>query len=152
MKDFFLKLLAYNHQVNKLILPKLAGELPEKGEALKLMAHILNAQQIWLLRLQKKDSSAIAVWGNIEPNKMEETMSQDHDNWKSYLENTDEQALMETLAYTNARGESYTNIAHDIIIHVFNHSTHHRAQISRMMREQAIEPPVTDYIFYMRNS
>ncbi|WP_379084396.1 DinB family protein [Pedobacter sp. UC225_65] len=45
----------------------------------------------------------------------------------------------------------YTGIVKDILFHVFNHSTYHRAQIATLFKESGITPPVTDFIILKRN-
>jgi uncharacterized damage-inducible protein DinB len=57
-----------------------------------------------------------------------------------------------TIAYKNTRGESFENSVRDILFHINNHSTHHRAQIAARIREAGITPPTSDYIFYRRKS
>jgi len=33
------------------------------------------------------------------------------------------------------------------IAHMFNHQTHHRGQISQMLSEMGVKPPVSDIVF-----
>lgn len=52
--------------------------------------------------------------------------------------------------YTNTKGESFVNTIGDIMAHVANHGTHHRAQIASAIRGEGFAPPATDLIFYIR--
>lgn len=38
----------------------------------------------------------------------------------------------------------------DIMFHIVNHSTYHRAQIATELKDHGIEPLKTDYILYKR--
>jgi len=47
-------------------------------------------------------------------------------------------------------GEKLANNIKDIVVHVINHSTYHRAQIALLVRQSGGEPAKTDYIVYQR--
>lgn len=56
----------------------------------------------------------------------------------------------EIIEYKNSTGKTFQNSRYDILIHVLNHGTYHRAQIATELRGHGIEPINTDYITYMR--
>ncbi|RYE14391.1 MAG: damage-inducible protein DinB, partial [Sphingobacteriales bacterium] len=56
----------------------------------------------------------------------------------------------DTYTYTNTQGKTYTNTVLQILTHVVNHATYHRAQIATDMRQHSLEPLMTDYIAYAR--
>jgi uncharacterized damage-inducible protein DinB len=58
--------------------------------------------------------------------------------------------LTEVISYTNTQGEAFQTTVEDILIHVFNHGTYHRAQVARDLRQHALTPVNTDYITYVR--
>ncbi|WP_414711827.1 DinB family protein [Sphingobacterium sp. UBA1498] len=45
---------------------------------------------------------------------------------------------------------AFHNKVNDILLHVFNHGTYHRAQIASEMRRNGVEPINTDYITFIR--
>jgi len=53
------------------------------------------------------------------------------------------------ITYTNAKGETHTFVVRDLLLHVCNHATHHRAQAINMLRQVGAElpKPAIDYIF-----
>lgn len=53
------------------------------------------------------------------------------------------------ITYTNAQGETLTFVLRDLLLHVCNHATHHRAQAINMLRQVGAElpKPAADYIF-----
>ncbi|MCB0848117.1 MAG: damage-inducible protein DinB, partial [Bacteroidetes bacterium] len=67
-----------------------------------------------------------------------------------FLESVTEEDIQKELNYKNSRGQEFSNFIVDILSHIVNHSTHHRAQIAARLREMDIPPPATDYIFYLR--
>ena len=70
-----------------------------------------------------------------------------HQELTTYISGLSSEALDSEIAYQNTQGISFENVLLDILVHLFNHSTHHRSQIVARMREQEIVPPETDYIF-----
>jgi uncharacterized damage-inducible protein DinB len=54
------------------------------------------------------------------------------------------------ITYKNSSGAKLSDKTKDILFHIINHSTYHRAQIALLLREQGIDPINTDYIFYKR--
>lgn len=55
------------------------------------------------------------------------------------------------IRYRNSNGEQFDNSIADILTHVINHSSYHRGQIFKMLRQKGEEPINTDYITYARS-
>ena len=139
----------YNNWANALLLDAFianADKLP--ASSVLMFSHILNAQSIWLSRIDATTTS-MGVW-------------QPHDlaTCRTLLEETatdlTKAAQMEkletsTIKYTTATGVRLETSAADILLHVFNHGTYHRAQIAKEMRQHDIEPVSTDYIQFVRS-
>ena len=70
--------------------------------------------------------------------------------WVNLLESYVDKDLDKRIEYANTKGEKYVNTLRDIIIHVINHSTYHRAQIAQRVKALGGKPAVTDYIVYQR--
>ena len=49
-----------------------------------------------------------------------------------------------SFAYTNTRGKDYVEAAHVACSHLFNHQTHHRAQVHVMLSQTPVGPPALD--------
>ena len=74
-------------------------------------------------------------------------------NWKpveagvrDYLQNLRAERLTEPLSYTNLQGQAWTYPLWRVLIHVVNHQTYHRGQITTLLRQ--LHAPVTavDYL------
>jgi len=50
-----------------------------------------------------------------------------------------------TFSYTNNQGRDYTETAHVACTHLFNHQTHHRAQVHVMLSQTSVRPPALDF-------
>lgn len=56
------------------------------------------------------------------------------------------------IGYKTSKGDAFQNTVKDILFHIINHSTYHRGQIAANCKEYGIEPLMSDYIFYKRDS
>lgn len=147
MQSFFKELFEYSYAMNKQIISVLNNDqsaFPKKS--LELLNHILNAQQIWNSRI-KGVPELCKVWEQRPSDQLEGINS---DNKKVSFEILDTIDLEKSVTYINSRGEKFTNSARDILFHVVNHSTYHRAQIATEMKQTGLSPITTDYIFYKR--
>ena len=72
--------------------------------------------------------------------------------WQSVLDGRAATDLDQPIAYTNSKGISFETPLRDLLSHVVNHSTHHRAQIALVLRDANIAPPLTDYISFVRDA
>lgn len=147
MKHFYKELFAYNHHFNQKLgefFNENLDKTPEK--AIRLFSHILNAQQIWNSRIETRQK-IFGVW-EIHPVHTCNTI--DTLNHEFTLNIIDKYDLNDTIKYTNTKGQSFRNSIKDILFHVINHSTYHRGQIAIEVKQNNIEPLITDYIFYKR--
>lgn len=147
MKEFFKELFEYNHLVNQEFIRCFAGKeagIPEKS--VRLLNHLINAQQIWNCRIEGKKNST-GVW-DIHPLTMLEAMNQANlDESLRILKSIDLDAM---IAYTNIAGNAYQSSVQNILFHVLNHSSYHRGQVASGLVEAGIEAPVSDYIAFKR--
>jgi uncharacterized damage-inducible protein DinB len=150
MKTHFLKLLDYDRFANLEIL-KLINEANEPELAVKLMAHLLSAQQVWYKRCKGLPDAGRVLWPDWKADTFEKTINENHDAWVSYVSELNPEDFNKVIAYQTLRGDSYENLLSDILAHLINHGTHHRAQAGQQLKQAGIENlPLTDYIFYIR--
>ena len=147
MKVFFNQLFDYNFFCNKKFIEESTSlkKVPEKCTS--LFSHILNAHHIWNARMVGKPAT-FEVW-QLQPQK--EWGDIHYENQRNSFEiitNADD--FEKRIDYENSEGRLFTNTLGDILFHIINHSTHHRAQISMEMRKNKLQPIPFDYIFYKR--
>jgi uncharacterized damage-inducible protein DinB len=119
------------------------------AHAVKLLAHIVAAQWLWLDRLQQNPQRT-AVWPEFCLSDYEAQLQQLREAWRSYLGAISEEELARTCSYTNSKGESWENTVVDILSHVVLHSAHHRGQIATELRSHGTVPVPVDYIHAVR--
>ena len=120
-------------------------------EASDFFHHILEANLVWYSRIVQQEINA-DVWAETyDIDNFQRRSEENYTNFKSYLESNSSEQLENSIHYRTLKGDPYTNKISDILFHVFNHSTHHRAQIMSLWKEREIKRPSLDYIFYQRN-
>jgi uncharacterized damage-inducible protein DinB len=147
MKLFFEELFGYNHAMNQKLIASLdehRERVPERS--VKLVNHILNAQQVWNNRINPGEDSC-GVW---EIRSFAELRTIDDLNNKRSCFIVKNYDFAREIAYTNSKGQAFKNTVRDILFHIINHSTYHRAQIATGMKQIGLEPLISDYIFYKR--
>ena len=146
MTEFFKRQFEYNFQINQVFIDSFRKKMPP-SEALRLLSHVVNAHFIWLQRMGL-ETEAPDVWEIHLPETLDVFNRELHQLTNQLLDQEGWQDRV--INYKNTRGEAYMNTAKDILFHLVNHSTHHRAQISFLLRRMEIEPPKTDFIFWAR--
>ncbi|NGP77814.1 hypothetical protein G3570_14290 [Balneolaceae bacterium YR4-1] len=124
-------------------------DLDKYQEALHLLGHLLNTQQIWYLRTVSKSSDHLNLWPEIDLEKCENIYNSMPDKWDELLsKHQDDPDIL--ISYQNTKGDSYETKLSDILYHVIIHGQHHRAQIATLFRKSDIDPPPTDFIYFTR--
>lgn len=142
-------LLQYTHWANDRVLDALrsADAVPER--ILELMTHLLRTQDVWYGRVANTAHADLDFWAVDDLSTCAERAENSTKRWRSLVADRTDR-LNQPIAYTNSSGTAFETPLRDILRHVVNHATHHRAQIALLLREAGIPPPATDYIFFVR--
>ncbi|WP_075981339.1 DinB family protein [Bacillus massilinigeriensis] len=109
--------------------------------------HIYTIDRLWLDRLQGNNLTMKKVeFLCIEEAK--EEFKYLHSHLKRYLEESD---IGDVAVYNNSTGKKFENKIEDCFIHIINHGTYHRGNITAMIRSLGYKSISTDYIFYLRS-
>lgn len=147
MLPFFKDLFQYNFDTNDQLLQTIAAQKDLVSEkAIQWANHIVNAHQIWNARIVGLPL-VLDTW-DLRP--LSELIEQNQLNYQQSERIISEKNLAELINYSTTKGIPYSNRLKDILFHIINHSTHHRAQVMSDFKQSGIEPFVTDYIFYKR--
>lgn len=149
MLEYLQKLFAYDDWANREIAAALEAQKIPPPRALKFFAHIVSAERLWLERL-KLQKQTYPVWPEFTLTECKVEIERLKKAWTPYLASLNEDGLTRELTYRNSKGESWTNVKQDILMHVIMHSAYHRGQIAADLRMAGIEPPLTDFIHGVR--
>ena len=145
----FEKLLAFNHWANKLYLETFSNNVSTPDNCLKMMSHIIGAEVIWLQRINAKAITLSA----FEPKTAEVLIAMNTDlteKWVQKIAEIREKSNPMNINYKNLEGVDFSSTFEDILIHICNHGTYHRAQIAQELKMAGIKPPSTDFIIFSR--
>jgi uncharacterized damage-inducible protein DinB len=117
--------------------------------AVRLVAHIVVVQWLWLDRLQQ-NPQRLTVWSELSLSDYDTQLQQLQEKWRSYLAGLSEEDFSRPCSYINSRGEAWENNVIDILAQVVLHSVHHRGQIATELRRSGYVPATVDYIHAVR--
>ena len=152
MKEYFIRLLAYDDWANRHVLRAMRQVLPLEDRILALYGHIIAAETIWLDRITGNQKDPQNVWPDYPLESMGDLANEIYEKWGVLLDKITEEDLQKSIEYKNLKGEPFSQQVGDIIAHVFNHSTYHRGQINQRLRATGGEPAITDYIVFRRKN
>jgi uncharacterized damage-inducible protein DinB len=120
-------------------------------DALRLLGHLLAAEEVWLTRLQERPSD-IAIWPSLVLEDCAALARKNHASFAAFIQANAGDGLQRQARYRNSKGAEFVNSAEDILLHVALHGSYHRGQVSRIIRAEGGTPLYTDYIMYVRET
>lgn len=129
------------------------------GSVIGTLNHIVAGDTIWLRRFMGHPAdfaSLKAMAGMPAPAGLAHIFSDDLDALLAHRVRLDavisalaaevsDEDLAQALAYRNARGEFSKNFG-SLLLHLFNHQTHHRGQASTLLTQAGVDIGVTDLL------
>ncbi len=137
----------FNNAATRQLITGIA-QLPEKGEALKLLSHVIHCQDKWMARIvHDPNETRLAWWGPTFPeDKVGSEWNRSVRSWLEYLARTTEAELGQDLLFMGGDGARYATTAGDIALHINYHCINHRAQVLTIFRQQGVAVVVDDLI------
>jgi uncharacterized damage-inducible protein DinB len=143
------RLLDYDAWANREVLANLRAAETPPPRALKVIAHILAGERLWLERLQQREEK-LPVWPEPTLEECQKQAAELSLLWKKYLAASSEADLAKSVSYKNSKGESWSSRKDDVLMHVVMHSAYHRGQIAADMRAAGLTPAYTDFVHSIR--
>jgi uncharacterized damage-inducible protein DinB len=135
---------------NREVLAGLSQNLAPDTRPLRLLAHILSAERLWLERIANR-SQSLQVWPDFSFDQCQAQIAGLALLWREYLAGLTTSKLTENVSYRNSKGETWNNSLEEILTHVLLHSSYHRGQIASEMRARGKQPAYTDFIHAARH-
>lgn len=114
------------------------------------LVHILSAEWVWLERCRGASPPMPDRWVNADLITIRAAWATLTADRAQYLDGLSEAHLHSLIGYRNLRGEEFVTPLSQILLHLVNHSTYHRGQISTMIRQLGGVPVNTDLIQFYR--
>lgn len=119
------------------------------GSLRDTLKHLLGAEWVWVERFNGRNPRGVP-W-----RKETDTLDAIYARWhavetdmRSYLAALQPQTLSAPLTYQNLKGETWTYPLWQCLIHLANHGTYHRGQVTMALRQLGATPPGIDYLVY----
>jgi uncharacterized damage-inducible protein DinB len=112
-------------------------------------AHVLGAQQAWLARWRGSRPDHLPGsrdFADLAEIRVTWTIHQT--SLRSFLAELTPEQLVTKITYVNFQGEQYTYRLWQMMVHVVNHGTHHRAEIAELLTRAGHPPHGTDFLRY----
>lgn len=117
------------------------------GSIAGTLAHIYLADRVWQERITQSGKPVVWDASLAEAETAWPEIQQAWEAWSDALQDGD---LEKSVPYKSIAGNPAENTAAEIITHVVNHATLHRGQVVGMIRQLGVQPPATDFIYYLR--
>lgn len=148
MKSYFQRLYQHMAWADTHVLECLRA-YPER-QSLRLFAHLLAAERVWLTRLYGEDSAELEIWPELSLEECSALAERTRGEYARCLDTMSEAQLATAVTYRNSKGTQFTTAAVDILTHVALHGSYHRGQIASRVRAGGGEPVNTDFINFVR--
>lgn len=143
------RLFEYDAWANREVLSNLLALATPQPRPLKLMAHILASQRLWMARIDPQQQT-LPVWPDLTIEDCEKQAADLQALWRNYLRRNSEPDLAQTVTYQNSQGETWSSRKDDILMHLITHSAYHRGQAAAAVRAAGFTPAYTDFIHSIR--
>jgi uncharacterized damage-inducible protein DinB len=123
------------------------------SNVLGTLVHVYAADRVWLGRIQGNVPARF-----LDPDQdMHLSVLQNewpalHQRWNEWAHGLSDEAVQTTASYKDLKGNSYDTPLWQILLHVVNHGSHHRGQVSGFLRTMGHPPPQIDLIYYYRET
>ena len=113
------------------------------------LAHIIGAEWIWLERwLGRAPTALLSASDFPTAESLQLRWKSLEQDYQRFIDALTPGRLSENLAYLNRSGERWEYPLWQQMVHVVNHSTYHRGQVTTLLRQLGAEPAVTDFLNY----
>lgn len=118
---------------------------------LDTFAHIVAAEWVWLERWNGRNPGSFPDW--LERPRLQDLrarLSEIELSRAELLRRLTEAELESEVTYRTLSGLPFTDRLLDLLLHVVNHSSYHRGQLTTMLRQMGATPVASDYVLFLR--
>ena len=117
---------------------------------LDTLAHVFAADRIWLARVQGAPRASFIDPEDRNLGRLNQEWPALQQSWKQHTAPLADQDALQVISYKDLKGNPYQQPLWQILLHLVNHGTHHRGQVSGFLRAMGHQPPPLDLIAYYR--
>ena len=109
--------------------------------------HVLVGDRMWMARFTGKPFPALTLDAIVhkEFDELWATRRQFDEEIRDFVDKLKDDWLVQPFTFTSvAYGRTFTYPAWFLVMHMFNHQTHHRGQVTTLMKQCGVDPGPTD--------
>jgi uncharacterized damage-inducible protein DinB len=123
---------------------RLGGSFPSLRET---QVHLLAVEWLWLERWRGHEPAALVPAEELPSLAAIETRwATVEREMRAFLEALDEARLAQPVTYLNLRGERWSYPLWRLVMHLLNHQSYHRGQVTTLFRMLGAAPPRIDFL------
>ena len=111
------------------------------------MVHMVAVEWLWLERWRGRAPKSL-----LSPEEFH-TVSTVYDHWhtvenemRDYLAALDEEAINKLVTCVSTRGQTWTYTLWRMMLHLLNHQSYHRGQVTALLRQLEMQPAKVDFL------
>lgn len=148
MQAFFLSKFEFDVQSNNAWIDAIdQQDLSGNVEIRRQMCHILNVHHLWVSRLNG-ETAISHDWDDLPFYSWKKLNHENCVQTQLFIVNKD---IAGETAYVDSEGCSQRKASSDILYHILQHSTHHRAWINSLMRKFGAIPAEMNFIAWKQS-
>ncbi len=111
------------------------------------LTHIFGADRVWLARIEGTPQEFPKGYDLA---RLASEWAELYGRWNAWAGAQTDASVAEKIAYKDIKGNSWVSPIWQIVLHVVNHGTHHRGQVTGFLRAMGHAPPPLDLIAFYR--
>lgn len=159
-RDDMLLLIDYNYWATARVLGAaqraLEGERDLRASIywqaiLRAMIHTMSAEWLWRVRCQERESPRKGLDPRDYPTleALRTRWQEEEQAMRAYVAGLNDAQLSGTVRYANTKGVEFERVLWQILAHVVNHGTQHRAEVALLLTEMGYSSGDVDLIYFL---
>jgi uncharacterized damage-inducible protein DinB len=117
---------------------------------LETLVHTFASERLWLSRLSGSPHPGFVTDADRHLSVLQNDWPPQNQRWHHWAAALTDETLAAPLTWTDLKGRQWTQAVWQLVLHVVNHSTHHRGQVVGFLRSFGHAPPATDLTVFYR--
>jgi uncharacterized damage-inducible protein DinB len=114
------------------------------------LAHVYAGDRVWLSRFDGSPFTVFISDADRDLAVLQRDWPALYDRWRAWARGLTDESALAVLDYRDLKGNPWRHPTWQVVLHVVNHGTHHRGQVSGFLRALGRTPPPIDLIAYYR--
>jgi uncharacterized damage-inducible protein DinB len=116
------------------------------------LAHVYAGDRVWLSRFEGSPFAGFISDADRDLAVLQRDWPALYERWRAWARGITDDGALAMLDYRDLKGNPWRQPTWQVVLHVVNHGTHHRGQVSGFLRTMGRTPPPIDLIAYYRES